>query len=258
MNGLSDDKSNKPFDDLKQSHKHSGSIHSTQSSLPPVTLKFDGKVDLRRIFSLIEYNGLKFLILDCPTDSTLPIIAAEFKKYNVTDVVRLCEPTYGCKILADQGVSVLDIPFLDGGTPPQPVITKFLNLVQSRFSDVFPLKKASLSTSASVDLESKSIKSVELNRGSMPASTLLLGKESPCIAVHCVAGLGRAPLLIAIALIEHGMSNLDSVDFIRDKRRGAFNNTQIVFIDRYKRVLTKDSDKSWFKSFVGKIKKDNL
>lgn len=67
-------------------------------------------------------------------------------------------------------------------------------------------------------------------------------------------GLGRAPVLIAIALIEHGMANLDAVDFIREKRRGAFNNLQIVYIDRYKRILTKDSDKGWFKSFVGKLK----
>lgn len=52
----------------------------------------------------------------------------------------------------------------------------------------------------------------------------------PTIAVHCVAGLGRAPALVAIALIEMGMQPLDAVEYIRRKRRGAFNNRQIMYI----------------------------
>ena len=35
------------------------------------------------------------------------------------------------------------------------------------------------------------------------------------VAIHCVAGLGRAPVLVALALIEYGMKYEDAVDYIR-------------------------------------------
>ena len=48
----------------------------------------------------------------------------------------------------------------------------------------------------------------------------LSSSESSVIGVHCLAGLGRAPVLVVIALIEHGMKNLDAVELVRSKRRG--------------------------------------
>ncbi len=58
------------------------------------------------------------------------------------------------------------------------------------------------------------------------AAVVANGNENvgPCIAVHCVAGLGRAPVLVAIALIEAGMKYEDAVEMIRgngDRRRMA-------------------------------------
>lgn len=35
------------------------------------------------------------------------------------------------------------------------------------------------------------------------------------IAVHCVAGLGRAPLLVALALIHRGCERINAIELIR-------------------------------------------
>ena len=54
------------------------------------------------------------------------------------------------------------------------------------------------------------------------------------IAVHCVAGLGRAPVMVALALIERGMAAEDAVLFIRKQRRGAINTKQLQFLQQHR------------------------
>ncbi|XP_037673753.1 protein tyrosine phosphatase type IVA 1-like isoform X3 [Choloepus didactylus] len=66
-----------------------------------------------------------------------------------------------------------------------------------------------------------------------------------CIAVHCVAGLGRAPVLVALALIEGGMKYEDAVQFLRQKQHGAFNSKQLLYLEKYcpkMRLCFKDSN----------------
>lgn len=45
---------------------------------------------------------------------------------------------------------------------------------------------------------------------------------------------GRAPVLVAIALIEAGMKYEDAVELIRRERRGALNQKQLDFLEKYK------------------------
>lgn len=61
----------------------------------------------------------------------------------------------------------------DGAAPPPEIIQRWLEAVRSTFQNA-------------------------------PDSSGPNGSEGPAIAVHCVAGLGRAPVLVAIALIEYG------------------------------------------------------
>ncbi|KAG0336488.1 Protein tyrosine phosphatase type IVA 1 [Podila horticola] len=179
----------------------------------PTPPRSPGLIPLGKQLTLIEppmTKNIRFLILDCPTDSTLPFYMTELKRYGVTDVVRCCEPTYSAETLQNQNIAVHDWPFRDGAVPPANIIKNWLQLVDSRI-----LKpRRSGSPSASDEDED------------------LVG---PTIAVHCVAGLGRAPILVAIAMIELGMANLDTIEFIRRRRRGCFNSNQIQYIDGYKR-----------------------
>ena len=175
------------------------------------------KPPLARIFSVVEHSNLHFLILDCPTEANLHhylkvysfifyFMFKELTARGVTDVVRVCEPTYDKNIVAQNGIKVHDWPFKDGGIPPASTLQNFLTLCNERFGSW---------------------------NSHSPCSD---NNKSPVIAVHCVAGLGRAPVLVAVALIESGMTPLDAVEYVRKRRRGAFNTVQLQYlVDNYKR-----------------------
>lgn len=142
----------------------------------------------------IEYRNMRFLITDRPTDSTLDKYIEELQKHGARNVVRVCDPTYSKERLETAGIDVLDWQFDDGSPPPNEVVNNWFNLLKSRF------------------------------------------REEPgcCVAVHCVAGLGRAPVLVAIALMEAGMKYEDAVELIRQKRRGAINTKQLSYLQHYR------------------------
>jgi len=141
--------------------------------------------------SHVAYKDMRFLIMDRPTEVNLPTYLRELKKAGVTDIVRVCEPSYSADEVSKSGIAMHEIPFEDGRSPPPEVITNWLAVV----------------------------KSMKASKG--------------CIAVHCVAGLGRAPVLVAVALMEGGMEAQDAVAAIRKERRGAINKPQIKFLQEY-------------------------
>lgn len=64
-------------------------------------------------------------------------------------------------------------------------------------------------------------------------------RKDAVVAVHCLAGLGRAPVLVVVALIEDGMKNLEAVEFVRAHRRGAINKKQLEYLMSYKKRTKK-------------------
>ncbi|OBZ88036.1 putative protein tyrosine phosphatase type IVA A [Choanephora cucurbitarum] len=152
--------------------------------------------------TFIEYKRLRFLIVDAPSSNNLPLYITEFERWNVTDVVRCCDATYPKEPLNERNIQVHDFVFADGEAPPSSIVDSWLQLIEARFG----------------------------KQGQDQPSD----QKLPCIAIHCVAGLGRAPVLVAIALIEEGMPSLDAVVYIRERRRGAINKKQLKYVENYK------------------------
>lgn len=144
--------------------------------------------------SEIKHKNMRFLITDRPTDTNVERYIEELSKYNAATVVRVCEPTYDTKKLEQHGIRVIDAAFPDGQTPPPEIRDQWFHLLKEQFRS----------------------------------------NPSTCVAIHCVAGLGRAPVMVALALMELGMSYEEAVELIRSKRRGALNTKQLEFLEKYR------------------------
>jgi len=143
----------------------------------------------------IEYRDMRFLITEQPHDTNMESYIKILMEHRVSHLVCATDPTYKTDELVKSGVSVSELSFPDGSAPTQEILDKWLSLVNKEFVD----------------------------------------DPATCIGVHCVTGLGRAPVLVAVALIELGMKYEDAVELIRKKRRGAINAKQLEFLAKYRR-----------------------
>ena len=148
--------------------------------------------------TLIEVKNMRFLIMDAPRQGNLHLYIKKMRKHHVTDVVRVCEPTYHSDELTSAGIRLHDMEFKDGTSPSKEIINAWLEVVDKTFFQ---------------------------NPG-----------DNACVAVHCVAGLGRAPQMVAIAMIEFAnMDPVEAVSYIRQRRRGAINEKQLLYLEGYKK-----------------------
>jgi protein tyrosine phosphatase type 4A len=149
--------------------------------------------------SVIQAANMKFIIADAPTEKNLASYLSVFSTYNVKHVVRIdgIPPVYNGADVEKAGITMHEMFFAGGADPPPDIIAKWLSLVSSTFDASKP------------------------------------GDELPCIAVHCITGVVRAPLLVAVALVEHGIAAASAVALIRNKRPGAINAAQLKYLDEY-------------------------
>lgn len=112
-------------------------------------------------------------------------------------LVGVCDVNYDLTPFADAGIDVKSLYFGDGTFPDERLKTQWFRLLHENITE----------------------------------------HPGTCVAVHCQSGLGRAALLVAIALIELGMSFDIAVAVIRSKRRGAFSAAQYEYLSRYQPVL---------------------
>lgn len=172
--------------------------------------------------NIVEFKDFRCLIADCPKEETLELYVADFKSCNVTTVVRACEPTYAATFLTHSGIAVHDLPFSDGGIPSNAVIKEWLRIISEH--------------ACLVRLGKEAAENSDDSSSSSPSSSSPSHSPLPCLAVHCVAGMGRAPVLVTLALIELGMEALDAVELIRKCRKGAINSKQIGWLAEYKKI----------------------
>jgi protein tyrosine phosphatase type 4A len=136
-----------------------------------------------------------------PTDRNVEAYIREYTANGVRNLVRSCDPSYNTERVRAAGIDVHEMAYPDGDPPPDSVIDSWLALCDSVFKDG--------------------------------------NKDAQAITVHCVAGLGRAPVLVAIAMIEAGCEPADAIDLIRKKRSAAFNRKQTGFLtSEYQRRKT--------------------
>ncbi|CRK94285.1 CLUMA_CG007800, isoform A [Clunio marinus] len=150
--------------------------------------------DIRPAPARIEFKGMKFLITDRPSDATIQSYLMELQKHAVSTVVRVCEPSYKKDVLEGAGIEVRDLAYEDGTFPPPNIVDEWFEVLKQKYSE----------------------------------------NPDGCVAVHCVAGLGRAPVLVALALIELGLKYEGAVELIREKRRGAINAKQLSYLEKYR------------------------
>lgn len=179
--------------------------------------------------TLIEHGPIRILLSSSPCPRSLHKYAEKLAAYNVTHVVRVSEPTYDADTLRQFGLCVHDWPFADGDAPEDPIIHKWLDLLEHVFhineyckTNVLPSPLSDISA----DFGSPRVDNAKEQIDVVPKET---------VAIHCAAGLGRAPVLVAIALVYLKMDPFEAVGWIRALRRGAINGRQMAFVESYSR-----------------------
>lgn len=117
-------------------------------------------------------------------------------------VVRVCEPSYKKDELESRGIEVLDLAYDDGTFPPPNIVDEWFEILRTKW--------------AHFKFAGNWVERLIKNFWKFPLTRRFNETSEACVAVHCVAGLGRAPVLVALALIELGLKYEGAVELIRE------------------------------------------
>ena len=182
----------------------------------------------------ISWNNYHFLIMSAPDDSSMKRCIKvsylnanklkDLENYNVKHLARSCEKTYDEELLNAAGIKVTELMFPDGMLPEQSIIDQWLKIVDDFFEN----------NQAPAETDTLETKPTGKEGGRRHHKDQKGEPSPPRIGVHCVAGLGRAPLLVALALVHKGCSRINAIELIRKNRPGSLNLIQANYLVEYK------------------------
>jgi hypothetical protein len=99
---------------------------SAKMKASPSTGNLSGSVRVPSTMSIIEYKDCRFVLMDAPTNVTLPTYIPALVEKGVHNLVRCCEPSYEIDPLTTAHIAVHECYFPDGdGGPPPEVVVKW-------------------------------------------------------------------------------------------------------------------------------------
>lgn len=165
----------------------------------------------------------------CFAASGYPLHAPEayipyFRKHNITAVVRLNKKMYDARRFTEVGFEHHDLFFVDGSTPNDSIVRKFLNICENAEGAVAVHCKGQVPAPA-LNVFTVGFASIDL---------FCTVARHKCIYLPFVAGLGRTGTLIGCYMMKHyNLTAAETIAWIRICRPGSIIGPQQNFVEEY-------------------------
>lgn len=180
---------------------------------------------------LIQYKSIQIYVFPSPTNNNSNEYASQLYENGIKNIIHFNQLEYNTDVFIKQKIQFYNLSFADGGTPSSEQLLDWLSLIETFFGS--PSTKGMEVTSLptpNVKNTRETIRSEPQNNPHITQDVTLLSDSIP-IAVHCKASLGRAPLMITIALIYFGMDEFDAIEYIRKQIPGSLNSKQLKYLE---------------------------
>lgn len=149
-------------------------------------------------FDLVTKDNQKFIIhiSGSPKSEYIKEFSEFLKSKEITDTFCFCDFSYDSTVIERNNIRFHDLFFPDGRNPPHEIISKFDKIIDEIILQNSPTKHLPI-----------------------------------IINMHCLAGMGRAPTMLAYFMISRcGFERPNAIEIIRQRRRGSINRIQLYWI----------------------------